>query len=667
MASLAINLNPNKYDVSIIFDGDDGYSSAMKNFTLTIPKVNTNISVSSLSVVRGKYFYAYLKDQNNNALKGKTVKISISKSTYTKTTDSNGRVSLKINLKVGTYSTKVTFAGDKVYSASSLSANIKSITQKTVITIPDTTIVRGKCIYFYLKDSDGNALSGQTIKIKFDNTYFTRKTNANGKAGLQIQTRLGKIPVTATYAGSTSYASSSKSVTITSITKKTVITIPDTTIVRGKCIYFYLKDSDGNALSGQTIKIKFDNTYFTRKTNANGKAGLQIQTRLGKIPVTATYAGSTSYASSSKSVTITSVVDKSQITIPDSTITRGKYFYAYLKDSSGKGISSQKVTIKFSSKSYTKTTDSNGRVALFISANPGSYATTVSFATTSSYYASSKSTTVKVLANTTAKIIAKDQTVIGEYSVRLTDNNGNPLANQTISITTTTFNRSTGSGDKISQKTIILDSDNIYNKATDLKFLNDIAAVLKSKGYKVIVNSNIGPNEHCSDVMGKYSNACIFCIFGGVDSGMFVDMSASWYQNYLKKYGNRVVLGFTYTTYNLATLTWLQRAHDDDYSPANFTGLAYPGTYLNDHGMDYVYGSTATQMANNFINYAIKGLSIGLNNTIPCKVKTYNVVTNSNGYATITDLPAGTYTVVSSLSKDSGYIADTVATQVTVK
>ena len=577
MASLAINLNPNKYDVSIIFDGDDGYSSAMKNFTLTIPKVNTNISVSSLSVVRGKYFYAYLKDQNNNALKGKTVKISISKSTYTKTTDSNGRVSLKINLKVGTYSTKVTFAGDKVYSASSLSANIKSITQKTVITIPDTTIVRGKCIYFYLKDSDGNALSGQTIKIKFDNTYFTRKTNANGKAGLQIQTRLGKIPVTATYAGATSYASSSKS------------------------------------------------------------------------------------------VTITSVVDKSQITIPDSTITRGKYFYAYLKDSSGKGISSQKVTIKFSSKSYTKTTDSNGRVSLLISANPGSYATTVSFATTSSYYASSKSTTVKVLANTTAKIIAKDQTVIGEYSVRLTDNNGNPLANQTISITTTTFNRSTGSGDKISQKTIILDSDNIYNKATDLKFLNDIAAVLKSKGYKVIVNSNIGPNEHCSDVMGKYSNACIFCIFGGVDSGMFVDMSARWYQNYLKKYGNRVVLGFTYTTYNLATLTWLQRAHDDDYSPANFTGLAYPGTYLNDHGMDYVYGSTATQMANNFINYAVKGLSIGLNNTIPCKVKTYNVVTNSKGYATITDLPAGTYTVVSSLSKDSGYIADTVATQVTVK
>ena len=447
-----------------------------------------------------------------------------------------------------------------------------------------------------------------------------------------------------------------------------MITIPDTTVVRGKCIYFYLKDSDGNALSGQTIKIKFDNTYFTRKTNANGKAGLQIQTRLGKIPVTATYAGATSYASSSKSVTITSVMDKSQITIPDSTITRGKYFYAYLKDSSGKAISSQKVTIKFSSKSYTKTTNTNGRVSLFISANPGSYATTVSFATTSSYYASSKSVTVKVLANTTAKIIAKDQTVLGEYSVRLVDNNGNPLANQTISITTTTLNRTTGSGDKITKKTIVLDSDNIFNKATDLKFLNDIASVLRSKGYKVIVNSNIGPNEHCSDVMGKYSDACIFCIFGGVDSGMFVDMSANWYQNYLKKYNNRVVLGFTYTTYNLATLTWLQRAHDDDYSPASFTGLAYPGTYLNDHGMDYVYGNTATQMANNFINYAVKGLSIGLNNTLPCKVKTYNVVTNSNGYATITGLTEGKYTVVSSYSNaTAGYVADTVTTEITVK
>ena len=55
---------------------------------------------------------------------------------------------------------------------------------------------------------------------------------------------------------------------------------------------------------------------------------------------------------------------------------------------------------------------------------------------------------------------------------------------------------------------------------------------------------------------------------------------------------------------DLATCSWLKRVHDDDYSPLSFTGLANPGSYLNKHNMDYVYGRTATEMANNFLNYA---------------------------------------------------------------
>ena len=67
----------------------------------------------------------------------------------------------------------------------------------------------------------------------------------------------------------------------------------------------------------------------------------------------------------------------------------------------------------------------------------------------------------------------------------------------------------------------------------------------------------------------------------------------------------------------MATCAWLPRSHDDNYSPANFTGLAYPGTYLNEHNMDYIYGLTATEMANNFLKYAVNGLSIGLNGSLP--------------------------------------------------
>ena len=668
MASLAIKLSPKNYNISVSYNGNELYKSSMKDFTLTVSKVNTVISIQSTSVVRGKYLYAYLKDKNNNALSNKKVAITLLGKTYSRTTDKNGRAEIKLSLKTGTYSTKISFAGDSTFKSSTLSKSIKIYTKKTVITIPNTSVIRGKSIIAYLKDSDGNALSGQKVVMKFDTINFNLKTDSNGKVALKINTRLGKIPVKASFAGSTSYSASSKSVTITSYIKKTVMTIPNTSVIRGKSIIAYLKDSDGNALSGQKVVMKFDTINFNLKTDSNGKVALKINTRLGKIPVKASFAGSTSYSASSKSVTITSYVEKTKIVIDNSTIRRGKCFNAYLKDSSNKGLSNEKVIINFSNKNYTKTTDSNGKVSLKIDANPGNYSVKVSFAKTNSYYASSKSLNLHVLNNVSAKITAKDQTTLGEYSVRLTDLDGNPLANQTISITASTTNRTAGTGTPITKKTIVLNSDNIYNKEKDTKFLNDIASVLRSNGYKVIVNSKIGPNSHCTDVMGDYSDVCLLCIFGGVDSGMFVDMSAKWYKNYMKKYNIEVVLGFTYTQRNLATDTWLERAHDDDYSPANFTGLSYPGTYLNDNGYDYIYGRTATEIANNFLNYAVKGLSIGLNNTIPCTVKTYNVTTGDNGYATISGLSAGTYTVVSSYSnKTAGYVSDTVKSYITVK
>ena len=127
------------------------------------------------------------------------------------------------------------------------------------------------------------------------------------------------------------------------------------------------------------------------------------------------------------------------------------------------------------------------------------------------------------------------------------------------------------------------------------------------------------------------------------------------------------MLGFTRTQVDLATCSWLPRAHDDDYSPSSFTGLSNPGSYLNEHGMDYVYGRTATEMANNFLNYALKGLSIGLNNTVPCTINTYKVTTNENGYAPVSGLSPGTYTMQCSYSNSAlGYVADTVRANVNI-
>ena len=64
----------------------------------------------------------------------------------------------------------------------------------------------------------------------------------------------------------------------------------------------------------------------------------------------------------------------------------GKYVVAYLKTSGGKAISGQSVKISIDGRSWTKTTDSNGKVTLqIVTLTPKVYPCTIQFAGTTSY------------------------------------------------------------------------------------------------------------------------------------------------------------------------------------------------------------------------------------------------------------------------------------------
>lgn len=645
----------------------DSDSNVASRTLLGASKEKTTISVSKTSVKRGTTLYIYLKDSDGNPISNKTVSMSIGNNKYTKTTNKNGAVNLTFNIFLGKYTLKANFKGDSHYLSSNGTFTINIYQVKTNISVASTSVARGKYLYAYLKDSSNKGISGQTVKINFNGKTFTKVTNANGRVSLKISSVASKYKTKITYAGNTSYKASSKTFNLTVYKTKTNITVASTSVVRGKYLYAYLKDNKGNPLVNKTIKIKFVDKYFTKTTNKNGRVSLKINSKPGYYATKIIYAGSGYYKPFTKSFSLKSYVIGTKFTVANTSVVKGKYFYAYLKDSSNKPLSGRNVVITFNGTKFSKTTNDNGRVSLKINSPVNSYKVKLNYAGSVSYNASSKSLTINVIPNTTAKIKVKNSTP-GEFTVRLTDLDGNPIANQTVSITSILGNQSTGTGVKMTKKTIIINSDNIYTKAKDLKFIEDIATILRSKGYKVLVNDNIGPNEHCKDIYKYgYEDVCVFCIFGGCDSGMYYDMSSKWYQNYLKKYNNRVVIGLTRTQVDLATCTWLKRAHDDNYSPSNFTGLANPGSYLNDHNMDYVYGRTATEMANNFLKYAVKGLSIGLNNTLPSTITSYKVTTNKNGYATISGLSAGSYTMKCSYSNTAlGYVAETVQAKVNI-
>ena len=538
--------------------------------------INTNILVHQNDILKGTYLYVFLNDASGNPIPNKKLTLTFNKKSYNKTTDENGRVSLLISsAAVGHYDLNVVFNGDSNYNPSNKSFNLNVYQIVTHITVNSLTILRGNTLYIYLRDNESHTIAGQNISITFRGTTYNKTTDENGKTSLKISSApKGTYSTVINYAGTTSYAPCNRTINLIVDMYDTHITVNSLSILRGNSLNVYLRNSTNKTISGELIKITFRGTTYNKTTDDNGKVSLKISSApAGKYTTKIDFAGSTCYSASNRTINLNVYVYETHITVNSKSIIKGNYLYAYLRNSTNKTISGELIKITFRGTTYNKTTNENGRVSLLISSAPvGEYPIKIKFAGSTCYGASNRSFNLDV------------------YSTR-------------------------GSGEKITQKTIIINTDIIYSSSKDYAFLNGIASVLRSKGYKVIVSGR-GPNEHVNDVR-DYSNACVLCIFGGVDAGMFRDMASKYYQNYLKNNNNRVVLGFTYTQKDLATLTWLPRAHDDDYSPANFTGLAYPGRYLNEHGMDYIYGRTANEMANNFLNYAVKGLSIGLNNTLP--------------------------------------------------
>ena len=164
------------------------------------PKLQTKIVASNMNTLTlvnaayntGDYYKFYLRDANNKALGGKTVKVILDGRTYNVKTDSNGMAKLQVNLKTEkTYDIKFYFAGDSYYSASSASAKIKAVKNSVVIKASTVKVKRSKAGKFYvkvtLKSKSGKALIKKTVKLTVNGKTYKVKTSNKGVAKFKVK------------------------------------------------------------------------------------------------------------------------------------------------------------------------------------------------------------------------------------------------------------------------------------------------------------------------------------------------------------------------------------------------------------------------------------------------------------------------------------------------
>lgn len=216
-------------------------------------------------------FVSYLKDSNNQPISNKRVSILINSKIYDRTTDVEGKIVLKLNLKPGTYCTKVKFDGDENYTSSIANAIVK--VNKAALAIQTKNFKTYFESGFYLKAKVINKVTKnpvQGVKMAFkvlkNNKYKTyyATTDSNGIAKLKKNFNVGSYKVV---------VSLKKNAYLKAKKTKAVLTIKETAEMA--CSSLYLQVSNTEAVAGFRRDATNAKTLHIVKYKLNGKLAVK--------------------------------------------------------------------------------------------------------------------------------------------------------------------------------------------------------------------------------------------------------------------------------------------------------------------------------------------------------------------------------------------------------
>ena len=161
--------------------------------------------------------------------------------------------------------------------------------------------------------------------------------------------------------------------------------------------------SDGKPLASRQVSILLNGVTYTRTTDADGQASLDVNLKTGSYTAQFTYLGDnmTSDATATSHVTVNNPT-ATQLKIGDKYINYRQgskcLFYVKLLTKDGKPIKNQWVTFRVAGKTLSALTNKNGIAKVYLNLKKGTHKVKYSFKRTAPYLASSGSFKIKVRA-----------------------------------------------------------------------------------------------------------------------------------------------------------------------------------------------------------------------------------------------------------------------------
>ena len=355
------------YTIPVIFSGNYKYLPLTEEAIIIVEKDKSDI-ISAPDVTKyfggPERFVVTLTDYEGNPLANKTVIIGIHGVSYTRTTNASGSASIALGLNSGLYNVTVTVDNRTLNSV---------VCILTTVNGTDITKVfrNGTQYYATFRDSEGNYLKdGETVRFNINGVMYERKVSGDkGLARLNINLNAGKYVITAMNP-------------VTGDRTANNITVLSRLIENADLVKYYRNASqytvkvlgdDGKAVgAGENVTFNINGVFYTRQTDANGIAKLNINLQGGDYIITAEYKG----CLVSNNIKVLPVLNASDISMK---YRDGTQFKATLVDGQGKPYANQSVQFNINGVLYNRPTGSDGIAKLNINLMPGEYIITSSY------------------------------------------------------------------------------------------------------------------------------------------------------------------------------------------------------------------------------------------------------------------------------------------------
>ena len=309
-----------------------------------------------------------------------------------------------------------------------------------------------------------------------------------------------------------------------------------------------LKDTNGTAIFNKTVYFTINGKISPVSTDENGSAKFKLDIKKGFYTLTYNF-NETGYNPIQSSKTIL-VLTKGISTISPKNL-KGyagiKYAYKITLKVDGILMPNRQVKIVINKKTYYKKTNAQGVATFTVYLAKGTYKI--------KYYFNGE----EIIKSSKSSSVIKLKLMKNPYGTK--------------------------------NRHVYIDADGGFTK----KFLKEVANRLRKAGWKVTVYG-IGPGQHSKNYK-KVRNGVYMPFYNGLCAATIKEMAAGYYGGVIKSHHsvlapswcNCYKMSKLLTKYdsNISKVTFLQRAWDDNFSPASFKGMSYPAKFMTKNKIRY--------------------------------------------------------------------------------